>query len=42
MMHECSFPVGLLDLIFRGIFVDPEDFVVVFPFAFFQFHLCIL
>jgi len=39
MMYDSQFPVRLFDLGLRGILLDSEDFVVVFPLALLQFQL---
>ena len=42
MVDECTFPVGLLDLVLVGALVDAEDLVVVLPLALLQLKLGVL
>lgn len=42
MVHQGPLPVSFLDLILRGILVNSQDLVVIFPLALLQFQLCVL
>lgn len=42
MVHQGPFPVSFLDLVLRGILVNPQDLVVIFPLALLQLQLRIL